>query len=202
MIGLGIIAASKRRAAPSGGGVVITSDSFGRADGALGGSTTDCALGGSPMVWYNNASHEVSGGFLRSTSSLQRYSNVDAQALDIQVSVRVQALGSFRVTARGYSTDSRIRCVYAEVGADGALTLAWIQNTGSQTTIATAPPGTVAAGATLALRCSGPDVSALIGSSVVAQGTYDPTGLLDGGNVGVLTTSTAVRLDDFKAEEA
>lgn len=201
MIGLGIIAASKRRAAPGGGGVVITSDSFDRADSALGGSTTDCALGGSPMVWYNKADHEVAGGLLRSTSSRRRYSNVDAQALDIQVSVRVQVLGSFRLTARGYDNDSRTRCVYVNVGGDGSLTLEWIQDGGS-TTIATAPPGTVAAGSTLALRCSGPDVSALIDSSVVAQGTYDPTGLLAGGNVGVLTTSKTVRLDDFKAEEA
>ena len=187
MIPLGVLAAS-RHVAAVGGPTILTSDSFNRADGALGGT---------PLLWYNNASYVVESNQLRSTSSLVRWAAVDVGVAAMAVSARIVVMGAFSLTASGMSNDSRANNNRLTIGADGALTL--IVAFADEPTLGTAPAGTVATGDLVELVSDFPAVSARVNGVTVISAT-DPTERPPGTYAGIRSSSTKWRLDDFKVE--
>ena len=197
MIPLGVLAASRHVPAGGGGPTILTSDSFNRADGALGGSYTDAALGGTPLLWYNNASYAVESNQLRSTSSLVRYANLDVGVSAMVVSARIAVMGPVSLSASGASYDSRANTYELAIGADGALTLN--VEFGGVSVLGTAPAGTVTTGDLVELVSDSPAISARVNGVTVISGT-DPTGREPGTYAGIRSSSNAWRLDDFKVE--
>ena len=196
MIPLGVLAGSRH--VPSGGGpMILTSDSFNRADGALGGSYSDAALGGTPLLWYNNASYVVESNQLRSTSALVRFATLNVGVSAMAVSVRIAAMGTVSLNASGASNDARANTNRLNIGADGALTL--IVAFADEPTLGTAPAGTVATGDIVELVSDSPAVSARVNGVTVISGT-DSTGRTPGTYAGISSRSNAWRLDDFKVE--
>lgn len=199
MIPLGLYGAA--RPVASGGPVVLASDSFNRADGALNGMTTDSAYGGTSRTWYNNASYEVNSNELRSTSGLARWAALDIGVGDVAVSARVVTLSAFRLCARARTSDLRTERYAANIAGDGSVTLEI--ELGGVTTLGSAAASTVAAGDVVTLRCSGSSISVLVEGTPVISAT-DST-KMPGANdafVGIQSNSSSWRLDDFKVEEA
>ena len=195
MIPLGVLAGSRNVA--TGGPTIITSDSFNRADGALGGSYSDAALGGTPLLWYNNASYAVESNQLRSTSALIRYATLNVGVEAMAVSARIAVMGVVTLHASARTQDPRRDAAGLIVGADGALTLN-VEFAG-YLTLGTAPAGTVATGDLVELVSDHPAISARVNGVTVISGT-DPTGREPGTHAGIRSSSTAWRLDDFKVE--
>ena len=198
MIPLGVLAASRH--VPAGGGgptTILTSDSFNRADGALDGSYSDAALGGTPLLWYNNASYAVESNQLRSTSALVRYATLNVGAEAMAVSARIAVMGGVILHASAVGQDPRRNSARLVVGADGALTL--IVEFAGDLTLGTAPAGTVATGDLVELASDHPAISARVNGVTVISGA-DPTGRESGTHAGIRSLSTAWRLDDFRVE--
>lgn len=199
MIPLGILAASSVIAVP----VMLTSDSFNRPNGAINGTSTDSAYGGSPYTWNNSASIQVASNQLRTTHSAKRSASIPVFESDVSVSAKVNAFpssGYVRLCARGTASDLSNNHWGVGIQYDGRLELQ-VTTAGASTVFADTPNGTVKLGDVVTLLCKGSNISVLVNGVTVASTTS--TALPSGGYVGVACNgSTLWRLDDFKVETA
>lgn len=169
-------------------GSTITSDSFNRADGALG--TTDAAAGGSPIAWSfgGQITSNVAVGPSSSTNV------VDVGVSDFSASIKMTALpsgGHAGLSVRGNGgTSTRIM-----FGASNASTPSRLQVINNWDIPVDLTMGLISAGAIMELRVIGSVAVALV-NGVVYGAIAIPSTMTVTNNVGI-TTQPGAQIDDF-----
>lgn len=186
---------------------VLTSDSFARADGAVNGSSTDAALGGSALVWTAAPAVVVLAGKLARSSATNVQTSVDVGRSDHEVSVKIDALpaagsDAVHLWGRVNGTAALSDSYRAAVTTAGAINLLRFVG-GTSTTIGSLAAGTVTAGKTVTLKVTGSTISVAV-DGVELLSVNDPDHAV-GTRAGVRwqgTGGTASRLDDFVVKAA
>lgn len=171
-------------------GSTITSDSFNRADGALG--TTDAAAGGSPIAW--GSSVDISSNRVGPTSNSSSVAWLDVGVSDLSVNTTVTTLPSSGhgglVVRHGSNLGTLVQFVVSN-----AATPARLQCTVGYVSYADLTMGLVAAGSTLELRVIGSAAVALVNGVVV--GAINLPSVLPASTKVGLIFQPAATFDDF-----
>jgi hypothetical protein len=169
-------------------GSTITSDSFNRADGALG--TTDAAAGGSPLAWTFGG--QITSNVVVGPSSSTNV--VDVGVSDFSASITMTALpsgGHAGLSVRG-DGGAGTRIIF---GAGTAATPSRLQVILGYVTLVDLTMGLIPAGATMELRVIGSVAVALV-NGVVYGSVAIPSTMTVTNKVGI-TTQPAAQMDDF-----
>ena len=175
-------------------GSTITSDSFNRANGALG--TTDAAAGGSALAWSGAAMVVSSNKALRSTGSTSR---VESSTTDHSISAKVTAFATsgtevVGLLARYVDTQNFLYCATRSDGNVYLYTL--IANT--LTAVLSITTAGVVVNDTITLSVNGP--AAVVSKNGTPIGAYHLGSSLSSGTVVgmfVSGSATSASLDDF-----
>lgn len=178
--------------------VMLTSDSFNRADTAAGVlGTTDIAYGGTAMAWTSDAQLQILSNQVGATAlSSNRHARVDTGSNDHRVEIKLAVVGNGqgpmvrRVDASNYYSI----VVDSTTGGTGSVTR---RAAGVSTTIGNA--GAFAAGDTVGLSAVGSTITAYKNGVQVYQVT--DTGVPAGTFAGFQSAFNmpSFRIDDFKA---
>ena len=173
-------------------GSTITSDSFNRADGALG--TTDAAAGGSPLAWTVNG--QITSNVVVGSSSTTNV--VDVGVSDFSASITMTTLpsgGHAGLSVRG-DGGAGTRIMF---GASKAATPSRLQVILGYVTLVDLTMGLIPAGATMELRVIGSVAVALV-NGVVYGSVAIPSTMTVTNKVGI-TTQPAAQMDNFIVKE-
>jgi hypothetical protein len=188
-------------------GSVITSDSFNRTNGSLGGSSTDVAAGGTAKVW----SSPSSGTWNIASNLVQtQLANVTVNSITVDAGTRNVAVQA-KFAALGLSANSSGMIIAAYVDANnfavcrvtasGVLSAGYVLAGSLSVTNITGV--TVVAGDTISMELVGPNIIARVNGTYA--GIYNiPTtanAVIQGTRVGLAGTNNNVvinQFDDFK----
>jgi lysophospholipase L1-like esterase len=183
--------------------VMLTSDSFDRADTAAGSlGTTDIADGGSALAWSVTGQLQIlSNQVGASALSTTRFASVDVGVTDMYVETVVAAIEG-GVTARFTSDASYYSLRYAAVDsklylerrAGGTTTALWSSTAGIFT------PG---AGQTLGLSVQGSALVPYMNGTAISGGAVSDSTVTTGTRAGIRSSfsNIACRYDNFKVQD-
>jgi len=181
---------------PADPGIVLTSDTFNRADTAAGSlGTTDAAFGGSALAWTSDSQVQILSNQLGATTlTSNRHATVDVAATDMHVSLKLATFGDgCGVVARWADSSNYYYITVTATGTWGAYS----RVAGVGTPILTGT-GTIANGDTIGLSVQGSTVSIYRNGSL--NGSITNTALTTGTRGGIRSAfnNAAWRADDFK----
>ncbi|MCR8897319.1 fibronectin type III domain-containing protein [Gordonia sp. GONU] len=175
----------------------VASDSFNRADGAVG--STDAANGGAVLPWTAESGMAIIGNQLGKTTTGTAYCYLDHTAADQAIEVTLSVLGTSneQIMLRRADGNNYYRLIITPSTGGGTINKS-VGGTNSQ--IGAISAGTFTVGAVVKFRAVGSTLTVLVNGVQVASVT--DTSITTSGKVAVGLADTTARLDNFKLTNA